>query len=80
MLFLVLFSTLAFAMFSMSTLNSESASNLSEVTRARGASESGLRWISYRFFKMARPKTTIGTITATVANSLWPKHHRGHRS
>ena len=72
MLFLVLFSTLAFAMFSMSTLNSESASNLSEVTRARGASESGLRWISYRFFKMARPKTTSGTITATVANSLWP--------
>lgn len=71
MMFLVLFSTLSFAMFSMSTLNTESASNLSDVQRARTASESGLRWISYRFFKMARPKTTTGTITASVADGLW---------
>ena len=71
MMFLVLFSTLAFAMFSMSTLNTQSASNLSDVQRARSAAESGLRWMSYRFFKMARPKTTTGTITASVADSLW---------
>ena len=36
MLFLVLFTTLSFAMFSMSTLNTQSASNLSDVSRTHG--------------------------------------------
>ena len=71
MLFLVIFSTLTLAMYSLSTTNMESASNLSNVERARAAAESGLRWISYRFRVMPRPKTTVGNIDATIANSLW---------
>lgn len=72
MLFLVIFTTLAVAMFGMSSMNIQTASNLSETDRARAAAESGLRWVSYRFVKMARPKTTIGNITADVADDLWP--------
>jgi hypothetical protein len=72
MMFLVLITTLSFAMFSMSSMNTQSAENLSDVQRARSAAESGLRWMGYRFIKMARPKTTIGSITPAVADSLWP--------
>jgi Tfp pilus assembly protein PilX len=71
MLFLILMTTLSFAMFSMSTLNTQSASNLSDVNRARTSAESGLRWMAYRILKMNRPKTTSGTITASVADALW---------
>jgi Tfp pilus assembly protein PilX len=71
MLFLVIFSTLTLAMYSLSTTNMESASNLSDVERARASAESGLRWINYRLRVMARPKTTVGNIDATTANSLW---------
>ena len=72
MIYLMLFGTLTLAMFAMSTLNARSAQNYNEVDRARAAAESGLHWMQYRFIKMARPKTTIGTINATVANNLWP--------
>lgn len=72
MLFLVLFTTLALAMYELSTLNTQTANNLRDVQQARGAAESGLRWFSYRLEHMARPKTTIGQITPTVAANLWP--------
>src|SRR5262245_12097418 len=72
MLFLVLFTTLSLAMLNLAATNAQSASNLSDVARAHDAAESGLRWMEFRFAKMQRPKTTIGTITATVAQALWP--------
>jgi hypothetical protein len=72
MLFLVLFTSLAVAMFGMSSTNVQTAANLSDVDRARATAESGLHWTSYRFIKMVRPKTTIGNITADVADDLWP--------
>ncbi|HRK31657.1 MAG TPA: pilus assembly PilX N-terminal domain-containing protein [Tepidisphaeraceae bacterium] len=72
MLFLTIFVTLALAMYSSATLNVQSAHNLSDLDRARGAAESGLRWMQFRFIKMNRPRTTIGNIDATAANGLWP--------
>lgn len=73
MLFLVLSTTLAVAMYTLSTDNVQSAHNLSDAYRAQAAAESGIRWISYRFNHMVRPKTTIGNITPAVASSLWPQ-------
>jgi Tfp pilus assembly protein PilX len=72
MLFLILFTVLALAMFRLSTMNSASAENLGDAERARAAAESGIRWMTYRFVHMSRPKTTIGNITPAVANTLWP--------
>jgi hypothetical protein len=72
MLFLSIFATLAVAMAGMSTINMQSASNLADVDRARAVAESGLRWQAQRFIRMTRPRTTIGNITPTVAESLWP--------
>lgn len=72
MLFLVLFATLSTAMYSMSSLNVQGADNLADNDRARASAESGLRWTAWRFIKMARPKTTTGSITAGVAATLWP--------
>jgi Tfp pilus assembly protein PilX len=71
MMYLVLLSTLAIAMFEVSTLNTRSAANLGDNDRARAAAESGLRWMSWRFARMARPKTSIGQITPAVANGMW---------
>ncbi len=72
MLFLVLLGTLSLAMYTLATVNVQSAMNLSDVSKARSAAESGLRWMSWRFTRMARPRTAIGSITAAVAESLWP--------
>src|SRR3954469_18843990 len=72
MLYLLLFSTLTVAMFTMATLNTQTAANYSDADHARATAESGLRWIQYRFMKMDRPKTTIGNITPAVASNLWP--------
>jgi Tfp pilus assembly protein PilX len=72
MLFLVLFSTLALAMYSMATLNVQGADNLSDGERARSNAESGLRWITWRFTKLTSPKSTVGNIDATAAANLWP--------
>lgn len=71
MLFLVLVTTLSVAMFSLATTNVQSAQNLSDVARAQAAAEAGVRWMAYRFVHMDRPKTTIGNITPSVANTLW---------
>jgi Tfp pilus assembly protein PilX len=73
MLFLVLLTTVTVAMFGMASGNVQSASNLSDVARAHGAAESGLRWIAFRFNEMARPHTTVGTITPAVMITLWPQ-------
>lgn len=72
MMYLILFSTLAVAMFEVSTLNTRAAGNFADNDRARGAAESGLRWMSWRFVRMSRPKTAVGDINSTVANTLWP--------
>ena len=72
MLFLVIFTTLATAMYSMCTLNVQAADNLAESDKARSSAESGLRWVAWRFVRMARPKTTVGNITSGVAATLWP--------
>ncbi|HTK75183.1 MAG TPA: hypothetical protein VL371_07985 [Gemmataceae bacterium] len=72
MLFMVLAATLAVGMFAMATMNTQSGRSLSDADRARGLAESGLRWMSWRFMMMNRPKTTIGAISPTVADSLWP--------
>ena len=71
MLFLVIFTTLAAAMFELSTLNTQAAQNLNDLQRARSTAESGMRWISYRLEHMTRPRTPIGNITASVAANLW---------
>ena len=60
------------ATYSMATLNVQGADNLADADKARGAAESGLRWMASRFVKMARPKTKIGQITPAVATTLWP--------
>src|SRR5687767_9459273 len=59
MLFLVLFSTLGIAMYSMATLNIQGADNLAEGDKARAAAESGLRWITWRLSNLQNPKTPI---------------------
>ncbi|MCC6579204.1 MAG: hypothetical protein IT440_02095, partial [Phycisphaeraceae bacterium] len=73
MIYLVLFSTLAVAMVSVSGNNMATADNLADVAVAQANAETGLRWMSYRFVQMARPRTTVGTISPQVASSLWPK-------
>ncbi|MEA2709680.1 MAG: hypothetical protein QOF78_2281 [Phycisphaerales bacterium] len=73
MIFLAMASTLALGMYAASTTTTASARNMIEGDRARGAAESGLRWISWRFTKMTRPRTTAGNITPAVATTLWPQ-------
>jgi hypothetical protein len=72
MMYLTLLATLSLAMYVMATLNTQTAENYSDADKARASAESGLRWIQYRFCKMARPKTLVGKITPDVANNLWP--------
>lgn len=72
MIFLSLLATLAVAMYSTATMNVQTSKNYSDQQRARSMAESGLRWMGWRFTRMARPKTTIGNITPAVATSLWP--------
>src|SRR4051812_48505657 len=72
MMFLTLLATLSVAMYATATMNVQISRNYSEQQHARSIAESGLRWMSWRFTHMARPKTTIGNITPTVATALWP--------
>ncbi|HMB94430.1 MAG TPA: hypothetical protein VKK61_00160, partial [Tepidisphaeraceae bacterium] len=72
MMFLALMATLTLAMYSMTTSNVQVAENFDGVVQAQSAAEAGLRWTTYRFVHMARPKTTTGNITSTVAATLWP--------
>src|SRR4051812_39218286 len=72
LMFLSLMTVLALAMYAASTTSTATASNAIHGDRARAAAESGLRWVSWRFLKMNRPRTTIGNITPTVATNMWP--------
>lgn len=72
MLFLMLITALTVGMFSIAQTNVQSSTNLSEVTRALSAAESGMNWIQWRFVSMNRPKTTAGVISQEVAQSIWP--------
>jgi hypothetical protein len=72
MVYLMLFGALTAAMFAMTSLGVQTAANFSDADRARSIAEAGIRWMEFRFMKMSRPRTTIGNITPTVANSLWP--------
>lgn len=72
MMFLALLSTLAVAMYSTATMNVQTSRNYADQQKARSAAESGLRWVSWRFVRMARPRTTVGNITPAAATSLWP--------
>src|SRR5688500_11335667 len=67
MLFLLLFTTLSLAMYSMATLNVQGAGNLSDNDRARASAESGLRWIAWRFARLKNPTTSKGEIDAATA-------------
>src|SRR5688500_11581479 len=73
MIFLAMASTLALGMYAASTTTTASARNMIEGDRARGAAESGLRWTSWRFTKINRPRTSAGNITPGVAAALWPQ-------
>lgn len=70
MLFLVLMTTLSVAMFGTTTLNVQTAANLSDLDRARAAAESGLRWQEYRLDAL-RPRSSVGSLTASDADALW---------
>ena len=72
MLFLVLFSTLGIAMYSMATLNIQGADNMVDGDKARASAESGLRWVTWRLSSLQNPKTPIGHITPTAAANLFP--------
>src|SRR5688572_14427611 len=73
MMFLAMAGTLALGMYAASTTSVATANNMIEGERARLAAESGMRWVSWRFQRMTRPKTAIGNITPTVAQTLWPQ-------
>lgn len=71
MLFLILITTLTLAMFHMAAGNVQTSANFSDLTRAQAAAESGLRWTSFRFAVMPRPRELAGTITPAVAADVW---------
>ncbi len=71
MLFLVLITVLSLAMFHVAAANVQTSHNFSDLSRAQAAAESGLRWTSYRFQTMARPRELAGSITPGVAYTLW---------
>ena len=75
MLFLVILVTLSVGMYSMATLNAQSAANLGDVEKARSLAESGLRWTAWRFtLPSNRPRTTRGNIDEPYAlGTLWPQ-------
>jgi Tfp pilus assembly protein PilX len=79
MLFLSIMTVLAVAMFSVSGVNVQTSANLSDVSRAHAAAESGLRWAVFRLSNMTRPKTTVGVITPAVANTMWTQATTGIR-
>src|SRR5947207_2036339 len=73
MLFLMLITTLTLAMFHVAAGNVQTSANFSDLTKAQEAAESGLRWTSYRFNLMARPREMAGTITPAIASAIWNK-------
>jgi Tfp pilus assembly protein PilX len=72
MLYMLLLTTLALAMYAVANVNVQTSQNFNDLTKAHAAAESALRWMDSRFQAINRPKTDKGTISATVANTLWP--------
>ena len=73
MLFLMLITVLSLAMFHVAGNNVQTSANYSDLARAQIAAESGLRWTAYRFSTMGRPRELAGTVTPTIAASIWGK-------
>src|SRR5918993_1361744 len=71
MLFLLLITTLTLAMCHVAGSNVQTSANFSDLSRAQAAAESGLRWTSYRFATMPRPRELAGTITPAIAANIW---------
>jgi Tfp pilus assembly protein PilX len=71
MLFLLLITTLTLAMFHVAAGNVQTSANFSDLTKAQAAAESGLRWTSFRFVTMPRPREMSGTITPALAADIW---------
>src|SRR5205085_9048234 len=72
MLYMLLLTTLALAMYAVANTNVQTSANFADIDRAQAAAEGGLRWMDYRFQAISRPTSDKGTITATIANTLWP--------
>jgi hypothetical protein len=72
MLFMVIATTLVVGIYSTTTTNAQAAYAQADGIRALASAEGGIQWFAWRLRKIDRPKTTAGTVTATVANSLWP--------
>ena len=72
MLYMLLLTTLALAMYAVANTNVQTSENFNDLMKAHSAAESALRWMDARFQAINRPKTDKGTITASVANGLWP--------
>ena len=73
MLFLILVTTLTLAMFHVAGGNVQTSANFSDLSKAQAAAESGLRWTSYRFLTMPRPRELSGTITPSIAAGIWSR-------
>ena len=73
MLFLMLITVLSLAMFHVAGNNVQTSANYSDLSRAQAAAESGLRWTTYRFATMGRPRDLAGTITPAIAASIWSR-------
>jgi len=72
MMYMLLLATLTLALYFAASYNVQVSENFSGIARAHAAAESGLRWMDYRFQRAVRPKTDKGTITTTLASTLWP--------
>ncbi len=72
MLYLVLLSGLATAMFHVATLNGRGAAIVSDTLRARSLAESGLRWQAARLADPSlRPRSTKGRLDSGDADDVW---------
>jgi hypothetical protein len=72
MIYLVLLSGLATAMFHVATMNSRGATVVADAHRARALAESGLRWQAARLADPSlRPRVTKGTLSSSDAEDVW---------
>jgi Tfp pilus assembly protein PilX len=71
MLYMLLLTTLALAMYAVANTNVQTSENFSDISRAQQAAEGALRFMDFRFQSIARPQSDKGVINATVANTLW---------
>lgn len=64
--------TMVVGIYSTTVMNVQAAANHADMSRAQATAESGLQWFAWRLTTMSKPSTTVGTINASTANSLWP--------